>query len=69
MGDLRDAGNNVVLGMDANDDVRDGEVMKAMMVIGMYKAVVSNTVVKVFLLHVLPTSKGNQSTVSGPLLD
>ena len=30
LGELRDDGNNVVLGMDANDDVRDGELTKAM---------------------------------------
>ena len=42
MGDLPDEGNNVVLGMDANDDVRDSEVTKALMGIGMYKAVYSN---------------------------
>ena len=42
LGDLRDKGNNVVLGMDANDDVRDGEVMKALMEIGIFDAVVSN---------------------------
>ena len=42
LGDLRDDGHNVVLGMDANDDVRDGKVTKALMEIGMYEAVVSN---------------------------
>ena len=26
LGDLQDDGNNVVLGMDENDDVRDGEI-------------------------------------------
>ena len=41
-GDLRDKGNNVVLGMDANNNVRDGKVTKSLMEIGMYKAVVSN---------------------------
>ena len=41
-GDLRDEGNNVNFGMDANDNVRDGEVTKALMEIGMYKTVVSN---------------------------
>ena len=42
MGDLRDEGNNIVLGMDANDDVRNGKVTKALEEIGIYKAVVSN---------------------------
>ena len=28
--------------MDANDDVRDGKITKALMEIGMYEAVVSN---------------------------
>ena len=41
-GELRDEGNNVVLGMDANDDVWDGEVTKAFMEIDIFKAVVSN---------------------------
>ena len=42
LGDLRDNGHNVVLGMDANDNVRDGKVTKALMEIGMYEAVISN---------------------------
>ena len=42
LGDLRDDGHNIVLGMDANDDVRDGKVTKALMEIGMYEAVDSN---------------------------
>ena len=42
LGDLRDEGNNVVLGMDANDDVRDGELTKALWEIGIFEAVVSN---------------------------
>ena len=42
LGDLRDEGHNVVLGMDANDDVRDGKVTQALMEIGMYEAVISN---------------------------
>ena len=41
LGDLRDEGNNVVFGMDDNDNIRDGKVTKALMEIGMYKAVVS----------------------------
>ena len=40
--DLRDNGNNVVLGMDANYDVREGEVTRALWEIGMFEAVVSN---------------------------
>ena len=42
LGDLRDDDHNVVLEMDANDDVRDGKVTKALMEIGIYKAVVIN---------------------------
>ena len=42
LGDLRDEGNNVVLGMDANDDVRDGELTKALWEVGIFEAVVSN---------------------------
>ena len=42
LGDLRDEGNNVVLGMDANDNVRDGKVIKTLMEIGIFEAVVSN---------------------------
>ena len=42
LGDLLDEGNNVVLGIDTNDDVIDGEVTKALMEIAMYEAVVSN---------------------------
>ena len=41
LGDLRDEGNNAVLGMDANDDVRNGKVTKALMEVGMHKAIVS----------------------------
>ena len=44
LGDLCDKGNNVVLDIVANNDVRDGEVMKALMEIRMFKAVVSNHV-------------------------
>ena len=40
--DLRNKGNNVVLGMDANDDVRNGKVIKALEEIKIYEAVVSN---------------------------
>ena len=42
LGDLRDDENNVVLGMDANDDVRDREVTKVLWKIGMFEAVASN---------------------------
>ena len=42
LGDLCDDGNNVVLEMDANDDVRDGELTKALWEIGIFEAVVSN---------------------------
>ena len=42
LSDLCDKDNNVVLGMNANDDVRDGKVTKALMEIEMYEAVVSN---------------------------
>ena len=42
LGNIRDEGNNVVLGMEANKDVRDGEVTKALMEIGIFEAVVSN---------------------------
>ena len=42
LGDLRDDGHNVVLGIDANDDIRDGKVTEGPMEIGMYEAVVSN---------------------------
>ena len=44
LGDLRNDGHNVVLGMDANNNVRDGKVTKALMEIGMYKVVVSKQV-------------------------
>ena len=30
LGDIRDDGHNVVLGMDANNDVRDGKLTKAL---------------------------------------
>ena len=42
LGNLRDDINDVVLGMDANDDVRDGEVTRALWETGMFEAVVSN---------------------------
>ena len=32
----------MVLGVDANDDVRDGEVTRALWEVGMFEAVVSN---------------------------
>ena len=32
----------MVLGMDVNDDVRDGEVTRALWEVGMFEAVVSN---------------------------
>ena len=40
--DLRDDDNNVVLGMNANDDDRDGKVTRALWEVGMFEAVVSN---------------------------
>ena len=46
LGDLRNDGHNVVLGMDANDDVRDGKLTKALWEIGMFEAVVSNHIDK-----------------------
>ena len=42
LGDLCDKGNNIVLGMNANDNVQDGKVTKALMEIGIFKTVVSN---------------------------
>ena len=36
LGDFRDDGNNVVLGMDTNDDVRDGKVTRALWEIGIF---------------------------------
>ena len=32
----------MALGMDANDDVRDGEIAKALWEVGIFEAVVSN---------------------------
>ena len=42
MGDLQDEGNNMVLGIDVNDDVCDGDVTKALRKVGMFEAVVNN---------------------------
>ena len=42
LGELRDDGNHVVLGMDANDNIRDGKVIKALLEVGILEAVVSN---------------------------
>ena len=42
LGNIRDKGNNVVLDMDINGDVWDGEVTKALIEIGTFQAVVSN---------------------------
>ena len=42
LSDLQDDGHNVVLGMDANDKIRDGKETKALMEIGIYKVVISN---------------------------
>ena len=42
LGDLRDDRNNVVLGIDTHDDVRNGVVTKALWEIGMFEAVISN---------------------------
>ena len=42
LGDLCDDDNKVVLEMDVNDKVRDGDLTKALWDIGMYEAVVSS---------------------------
>ena len=42
LGDLRDLGYHVVLGMDSNDDVRNGSVSIALADIGIKEAVVNN---------------------------
>ena len=42
MDGLRNKGNNVVSGMDANDDVRNGKVTKDLEKIGIDEAVVGN---------------------------
>ena len=42
LGELRDKGNNVVLGMKANHDAQDGKVTKVLMEIGIFKVLVSN---------------------------
>ena len=42
LGDHKDDRNNVVLGMDANNDIRDGESTKALWEIGMFEVNVSN---------------------------
>ena len=40
--DFRDFGHHVVLGMDANDDVRDSAVLVALAEIGIEEAVIKN---------------------------
>ena len=42
LGNLRDFGHHAVLGMDANDDVRDGAVTAALAEIGIEEAVIKN---------------------------
>ena len=42
LSDFRDFGLHVVLGIDANDDVRDGEVAVALAEIGIEEAVIKN---------------------------
>ena len=42
LGSMRDEGYHVVLGMDVNDDVRDGAVSEKLAAIGIQEAVVSN---------------------------
>ena len=42
LGDLRDLGYNVVLGMDSNDNSRDGSVSTALADIGIKDAVINN---------------------------
>ena len=42
LADFRDFGDHVVLGLDANDDVRDGEVSAALAEIGIEEAVIKN---------------------------
>ena len=42
LGELRDDGNHVVLGIDASDDIRDGKVTKALLEVGILETVVSN---------------------------
>ena len=42
LSDFRDFGDHVVLGMDANDDVRIGEVSAALAEIGIAEAVIKN---------------------------
>ena len=40
--DLQDEGSHVVLGMNANDEVQDGEVTKTLLEVGIFEAVISN---------------------------
>ena len=42
LGDLCDKGNNVVLGMNVNNDVPDGDVTKVLVEVGICEVVVSN---------------------------
>ena len=42
LGELQNNGNQVVLGMDAYDDIRNGAVTKALLEVGILEAVVSN---------------------------
>ena len=42
LGDLQNFGHHVVLGMDANDDVRDSAMLAALAEIGIEEAVINN---------------------------
>ena len=42
LGDMRDLGYHVILGIDANNDLRDGSVSAALSNIGIKEAVMSN---------------------------
>ena len=55
LGDLRDFGHHVVLGMDANNEGRDGAVSAALAEIGIQKAVIKNHRVRAYKLPVQGT--------------
>lgn len=65
-GDLQDEGNYAALGMDANNNVWDGEVTKALLEIGMFEPVIINPRGESVLATCATNKQCKQLIASGP---
>ena len=69
LGDLRNLGNLVVLGIDSNDNVRNGSISAALADIGIKKVVINNHCGESVPVTCSKTNYGSQLIVFGHLQD